>query len=54
MAKNDGTRLIERGSCSWCGHRPHGDEKCPNQIQVATKNSKSITEPCPCKKRVSA
>jgi hypothetical protein len=53
MAINDGRRLIEPGSCTWCGHKPHGNSHCPNTIQTGIKNQKPEMSPCPCAKRIS-
>jgi len=52
MAKNDGKRLIELGSCTWCGHKPHGANPCNISTKTGSKESDAWT-PCRCAKRIS-
>jgi hypothetical protein len=40
-------RLIEPGSCLWCGHKPHA-ETCPCTITTSPSGRIKTQVPCPC------
>lgn len=45
---NTGPRVVPRGSCTWCSHKPHTGA-CPSKIRTDTKAAES---PCPCSRHL--